>query len=139
MLNFLFEKLKENATANSFTYAVVTDEMLKEAEKNMGIKLPEEYCLFLKEFGHGGIGGIEVLGVGNNGDRVFETETLKYREYGLPEGLIVIENCDEWVYCLNTDNGNVVMWCYGENGYSVVYDDFITYLRDRTEDVLENM
>lgn len=139
MLTKLFNLLKENEENGFFTRAVVTDEMLKEAEKNMGIKIPKEYCLFLKEFGHGGIGGVEVLGVGENGDRVFETETLKYREYGLSEGLIVIENCDEWVYCLNTDNGNVVMWCYGENGYSVVYDDFITYLRDRTEDVLENM
>ena len=30
---------------------------------------------------------------------------LKYRTYGLPHNLIVIKNCDEWGYCIDSLNG----------------------------------
>lgn len=94
-MNKLYELIKQHESKGDFTYAIVTEKMLNEAEKRLGIKIPKEYRYFLEKFGHGGIGGIEVLGVGKNGSLIFEKETLKYRTYGLPDELIAIENCDE--------------------------------------------
>lgn len=55
---------------------------------------------YLSEYGHGGIGGIEVLGVGLDGSAVFEDVTLDNRGEGLPEDLVVVERCDEWLECM---------------------------------------
>ncbi len=139
MLNELYELIKQHESRGDFTYAVVTEDMLNKAEKRLGVRLPEEYKYFLKKFGHGGIGGIEVLGIGKNGVMIFEKETLRYRTYGLPNELIIVENCDEWVYCVNSLDGKVVMWSSGSSGYSQVFDNFETYLYDRVNDMLENM
>ena len=69
-----------------------------------------------------------------------EKETLKYRSYGLPNELIVIENCDEWLYCINSDDGKVVVWSKGDNnGYSKGFDNFEAYIYARINDMLENM
>lgn len=139
MLNELYELIKQHESRGDFTYAVVTEDMLNKAEKRLGVRLPEEYKNFLKKFGHGGIGGIEVLGIGKNGVMIFEKETLRYRTYGLPNELIIVENCAEWVYCVNSLDGKVVMWSRGSSGYSQVFDNFETYLYDRVNDMLENM
>ncbi len=139
MLNELYELIKQHESRGDFTYAVVTEDMLNKAEKRLEVRLPEEYRYFLKKFGHGGIGGIEILGIGKNGVMIFEKETLKYRTYGLPNELVIVENCDEWVYCVNSLDGKVVMWSRGSSGYSEAFDNFETYLYDRVKDMLENM
>lgn len=139
MLGELYASVKMYESIGDFTYADVTDEMLNGVEQRMNVKIPDEYKRFLKEFGHGGIGGLEILGVGKNGSLIFEKETLKYRAYGLPAELIVIENCDEWIYCVNSINGKVVMWSIRDSGYSEAFDSFKTYLYDRINDMLENM
>lgn len=138
-MNKLYELIKKRESKGDFTYAIVTEGMLDETEKRLGIKIPEEYRYFLEKFGHGGIGGIEVLDVGKNGSLIFEKETLKYRTYDLPNELIVIENCDEWVYCVNSINGKVVMWSRGDIEHSEKFDSFEKYLYGRVNDILENM
>lgn len=102
MRDYLYKTIKENENKGDFTYAEVTDSMLTKAEARLGLKLPNAYRWFLINFGQGGIGGIEVLGIGKNGKMNFVEETLKYRSYGLPKDVILIENCDEWVYCINS-------------------------------------
>lgn len=139
MVKELYTIIKQHESMGDFTHAHITDEMLDEAEKRMNVKFPEEYRQFLREFGHGGIGGIEVLGVGKNGSLLFEKVTLEYRAYGLPQELFVIENCGEWQYCINSDNGKVVMWSRGDFEYSEAYDDFEAYLYDRVNDMIESM
>ncbi len=139
MQDELYNLIKKYESKGDFTYAEVTDEMLTGAEERLSVIIPEEYKYFLKKYGHGGIGGIEVFGVGKNGVLIFEKETLKYREYGLPNELIVIENCDEWIYCLDTTNGKVVMWSRGKNEYKEVFEGFNIFLLDRTTDILENL
>lgn len=139
MLSELYALVKKHESPGDFTHADVTDEMLDRTEQRMGIKIPEEYRYFLKEFGHGGIEGIEILGIGKNGSLIFEKETLKYRTRGLPNELINIENCDEWLYCINSNSGKVVMWSRGNTEYSEVFDSFKAFYNDRVNDVLENM
>jgi len=64
-------------------------------------------------------------------------ETKKYRKLGLPKEFIVIENCDEWLYCIDSRNGEVVSWNQG--GISREYPDFDTYVLDRFEEAAENI
>ena len=72
-----------------FTYTTITNDQIEEAQKALGVKIPEQYLDFLRTYGHGGIGGIEIIGIGKSGKMLFLDETLKYREYGLDEKLIL--------------------------------------------------
>lgn len=139
MLDELYNIIKNNESKGDFTYVEVTNDMLNEAEKELKLKMPKEYVWFLQKFGHGGIGGIEVIGIGKNKTLAFVKETLKYRMYGLPSELIVIENCDEWVYCINSIDEKIVMWSQGNSRYTEAYDNFEAYLKDRINDMLENI
>lgn len=134
----LYLTIKENESKGDFTYANVTDRMLNEAETLLGLKIPNAYRWFIENFGQGGIGGIEVLGIGKNGKMVFVDETIKYRSYGLPKDVILIENCDEWVYCIQPQSGRVGMWSPGDEICNDTYESFEAYLLDRINDILEN-
>jgi len=135
--NRLARLIKQHESKGDFTHALVSGLQLEEAEQKLGIKLPDQYVDFLKQYGHGGIAGIEIIGIGINGNLLFVNETLKYRKYGLAANLVVIENCDEWLYCIDCNTGNVVSWSDGdvENSYSS-FDDF---LLDRFADAIENL
>lgn len=135
----LYREIKQNEEKGDFTHSVFTYDMLKEAEERLNIKLPLQYKDFLVCFGHGGIGGLEVLGVGNNNKLIFVESTLKFRKYGLPVNLITIENCDEWLYCINGNDSRIVMWSNDCKEVNTVYNDFNEYLEDRISDILENM
>lgn len=51
-----------------------------------------------------------------------------------------MENCDEWLYCIDSSNGKVVSWSpYDGDGVVEVYEDFDSYLLDRFNDAIENM
>ncbi len=138
LYDHLCTTIKENESRGDFTYAKLTDNMLAEAETRLNLKLPSAYRWFLTSFGQGGIGGIDVLRVGKTGKLVFVEETLKYRSYGLPADVILIENCDEWVYCIQTQSGRIGMWSPGDVKCKDVYESFEVYLWDRINDILEN-
>ena len=70
---------------------------------------------------------------------LFVRETLKQRENGLPENLMVIENCDEYVVCINADNGNIVSWSnYVNDGMIVKQTCFEDYFIDCIENAIGN-
>lgn len=138
MYEQLYNLLKQNDTEGYFSYATVDDEMLKNAETRLNVKIPPSYQWFLKTFGDGGIGGVEIFGVEKDGTMAFVDETLFLRTYGLPANLIAIENCDEWYYCI-TEDGTIVMWIPRSESVDTAYESFELYLMDRTNDVLENM
>lgn len=135
----LYNEIKKNEEKGDFTHTPITDKMIKEAEEKLNLKLPAQYKSFLEKFGHGGIGGLEILGVGSNNKLIFVETTLKYREYGLSVNLITIENCDEWVYCIDANNGKIVMWINNCKEVSEAYNSFDDYLEDRIQDILENI
>ena len=135
----VYSLIQKYETAGDFTHAVVTDEMLKQSETVLGVLIPEEYKYFLKEYGHGGIEGLEVLGIGKTGTKIFERETLKFRTYGMPDNLIIVENCDEWVYCIDTKNEKIVKWMMGMANYVEVFACFDEFLSSRINDMIENM
>ena len=103
--------------------------MLASAQRLLGVTIPQQYVEFLDEYGHGGVGGVEILGVGPTGTMLFLEATLRYRKYGLPNNLLVIEDCD---------TGEVVSWDPVE-GSIVDYSDFDAFLLDRAKDAIDNL
>ena len=122
---------------DSFTKIAPTQEMLAEAQQKLGFPLPEQFIEYLNAYSHGGV-GFEILGVGFDGSKAFLEETLEYREDGLPANLLVVENCDEWLYCIDANSGEVVSW-YFDDDLSVDYPCFDDYLLDRLNDAIENL
>lgn len=120
-----------------FTYSPISDEQLDAAQSLLNVILPIQYVDFLREYGHGGVGGVEVIGVGKDGTLLFVDKTLKFRGYGMPLNLVVIENCDEWIYCINSFDGSIVSWSVDE--IEEEYSDFDSYLLDRFMDAAENL
>lgn len=113
-------------------------EAIKNAEQELGFEIPESYIWFLKQYGHGGF-FFEFLGYGLTGNALFVGETLKERKNGLPEKLLVIENCDEYVVCINTDNGNIVSWSrYDNDGIIVKFASFEDYFIDCLNNAIDN-
>lgn len=138
MNELIIETIHKYEKPGDFTHAEVTDEMIANAEAILNIKLPEQYITFLKMYGHGGIGGLEVMGFGLTGRMIFVDATLDYREDDLPENLVVIENVDEWLTCIDCDTGKIVSWDF--SGYiKEDFDDFDEYLISQMKDVIENM
>lgn len=138
MNNNIIETIKKYEIKGDFNYASVTDDMISEAEKRLSVKLPTQYIDYIKMFGHGGIGGLEILGVGLTGRMIFVDSTMEYREDGLPENLVIIEHVDEWLMCLDCNSGKVVSWDF--TGYiKEEYDSFDEYLVDQMNNVIENM
>lgn len=68
------------------------------------LKLPESYKWFLYNYGSGGLYGVDILGVAKHNIATVVTETESYRDLGMSENLIVIEDIDEYAYCLDTSN-----------------------------------
>lgn len=83
MNNLINKTIKKYEQQGDFNYAKVSDEMIETAEKTLKVKLPKQYLDFIKMFGHGGIGGIETIGVGLTGRLIFVDTHL----------IIVKKNC----------------------------------------------
>lgn len=131
--------IKEYSDDGDFIGEVPNDEIINVAEKELGLNLPDEYKWFIKNYGQGGIGGVQILGVSKVNKPMFRDVTVEYRNYGLPNNLIVIENCDEWLYCLDTDTEKVIAWDRIRGVLGERYNTFLEFLADRFNDEIENM
>lgn len=134
----IVETINHYEGPGDFTHAKVSSEMILTAEKALNVTLPEQYIAFLQMFGHGGIGGLEILGFGLTGRMLFVETTLVYRNEELPENLVVIENIDEWLTCIDCNTGKIVSWDF--TGYiKEDYSCFDDYLIDQMNNAIENM
>ena len=93
-----------------FTGEISSDDIIEGAVTELGVNIPNDYKWFLKNYGQGGIGAVEILGISKINKPVFKDKTLEYRNHGLSDNLIVVENCDEWLYCIDVDTEKVVSW-----------------------------
>lgn len=123
---------------NSFNHAPFTDEERGNAQSKLGVALPDQYVTFLERYGHGGLDGFEILGMGLSGKNIFLEKTLEYRSFGLPRHLVVIENCDEWLECLDCETGEVVSWNMND-GIVRTFASFDDFLKDRIGNAIDNM
>ena len=104
----ILDLIRQYEKPGDFTYSTFSGIQVATAQNILALTVPVAYVEFLRMFGHGGICGIEIIGIGKTGKLLFVDETLKFRSYGLPDHLIVIENCDEWIYCIDSGNGHIV-------------------------------
>ncbi|MBU8785261.1 MULTISPECIES: SMI1/KNR4 family protein [Bacillus] len=77
--------IKENADADDFTGGI-SEGIISELEEKLQLNFPTSYKWFLKNYGSGGMYGIEVLGF-VNGKATVVDQTKDYRRYfNLPKG-----------------------------------------------------
>lgn len=119
-----------------------SEEDIRNAEEMLGLKFPQSYREFLKEYGSGGICGVEILGVqGNLGASVVKA-TERWRNIGLDIGLIVIEDSGEFVRCMysaDVNDNRVFSWIRGGGELSVRYDTFDDYTIDMFQEGIDNL
>ncbi|MFB0844492.1 SMI1/KNR4 family protein [Paenibacillus oleatilyticus] len=128
-------KLIKNAK-KSFFVGALDDAKIINIEDRLNVKFPDSYKWFLREYGTGGVIGVEIFGGGLRDIPTCVRETVDWRGYGLPEEFVVIENFGAGVYCLDTsriENGEcpVVDWEQGEGVATQEYDDFLSFLIER--------
>ncbi|NPC93608.1 SMI1/KNR4 family protein [Bacillus sp. WMMC1349] len=117
----------------------VTNEEISLSERKLRCKFPCEYKEFVKTFGSGGICGVDVLGVEKDGYASVVDETERFRRFGLPKKYLVIENVDEFVYCLDTEDGhNVIRWDDTSKKEVKRFDSFNEYLKDSFQEAIDN-
>lgn len=134
--------IAENIEKGYFTGGT-TENMVKQIEESLNINLSESYKWFLMNYGSGGIFGVNILGVGKSNNPIVVTETTEYRKYGLEKNLVIIEDCDEYFYCLDTSeliDGEcpVVSWDQHVGFDSIEANNFNDFLLERLSDAGES-
>lgn len=120
-------------------FGEITEESIVHAEKELGIAFPIAYRAFVHKFGFGGICGVDILGVGTNGYASVVNSTNRFRKLGLSHQYIVIENVDEFIYCLNTKGNNqVIRWDRISKEAVDRYTSFDAFLEDSFQEAIDN-
>ncbi|MED4816392.1 SMI1/KNR4 family protein [Bacillus atrophaeus] len=135
--------LAENAKEKDFTGGI-GEEKISKIEQDLQVTLPDSYKWFLRNYGSGGVYGIDLLGYDFGGASVVE-KTEEYRKYNkLPSGLVVIEHVDFFGYCLDTNKMNserecpVIIWSEFGGYKELDSADFIKFLYDRLLEMKDN-
>lgn len=112
----------------------VSGERIMEMETELALCFRQEYRKFLARYGMLLGFGVMILGCGKGAEASVVTETKRFREMGLSDQYIVIRDVDEWIYCLNNNDGTVSSWDRGSRKHLPVSPDFDSYvLKELTE------
>lgn len=122
-----------------FSGKILDENIIESAIKELNVNIPSDYRWFISNYGQGGIGGVDILGISKSNRAVFKDVTLEYRKYGLPNNLVVIENCDEWLYCIDTNTEKIVSWNRIDGVLGERYTTFLEFVIDRFNDEIENL
>ncbi|MGG3571862.1 SMI1/KNR4 family protein [Bacillus gobiensis] len=120
-----------------------SDKNIDEIEDSLNVKLPESYKWFLRKYGAGGMFGVLILGYNFDSASVVKRTEDYRRDYGLTDGLVVIEDIDIYSYCLDTNemtNGEcpVIVWDNLGGFENIEAESFIEFLYNRLQDKKEN-
>ncbi|MBL5783667.1 hypothetical protein B5V88_17500 [Heyndrickxia sporothermodurans] len=134
--------IKKNMELDDFTGGV-DGKQIDYVQDTLKLKLPESYKWFLNNYGSGGLYGVDILGVARSNIATVVMETERYRELGMNENLVVIEDVDEYAYCLDTSNMEnnecpVIAWNKqgGLDDYNTA-ENFYEFLSQRLLDAKE--
>lgn len=108
------------------------------SENILNVKLENEYKSYLMKYGMIMGFGVEILGFGKNGKSPLVEQTLRFRKMGLENNYIVIRNLDEWIYCLNVNNGDVSSWDAINKNHIIVSDSFNKYVVEELNEAKED-
>lgn len=95
--------IKMNMESDDFTGGV-DKKQVDYVQNILQLKLPESYKSFLTNYGSGGLFGVDILGVASSNIASVVIKTERYRDLGMSGNLVVIEDIDEYAYCLDTSN-----------------------------------
>lgn len=126
----MFEKLKKflEDDEECFVIGGIDETRIDEIERSLEIVFPQIYESFLNKFGLLIGYGVDILGCGKGAEASVVRETKRYRSLGLPDNFIVIQNVDEWVYCLDSTTGEVVSWDRDDKQFKLICNNFEEYL-----------
>ena len=136
MFKELDKFIKKNQS-NIIVTGGVTDEEINSLEKRLELEFREEIREYLHQYGIIIGYGVEILGCGKNGESTLVRETERFRKLGLSDEYIVIRNADEWIYCLNNNDGIVSSWDRKEKNHLIKSDNFEQYILDEMVDAKE--
>nr|WP_085994343.1 SMI1/KNR4 family protein [Oceanobacillus senegalensis] len=136
------EKLITDNMETGYFTGGIEKKLVDKIEEDLDILLPNSYKHFLMKYGSGGIFGVDILGAGKTDQPFVVTETEKYRQKGLEKDLVLIEDCDEFLYCLDTsemvnEECPVVSWDQHEGIDSIESANFCKFLLERFIDSKE--
>jgi hypothetical protein len=117
---------------------------VKRIESVLELNLPEDYAWYLQEYGSGGIGGADILGVGFGKSLKAVNTTRRWQDLGLPDTGLVIYDAGEFAYflCLereDPDYGKVLRWDQGSKKSQLKYPDFLSCVADLFQEELKNL
>lgn len=123
---------------NAFLGKRATDAEITQAEQKLALKIPDPFIWFLKEYGCGGY-WFDIMGYCKNGKPEFVEITLEQRKNGLPEKYIIIEDCDEFYYCIDSVSGKISSWSqYDKDGIRERFDNFYEFFKDNLQNAMDN-
>ncbi len=126
----------------AFFVGKADDSKIHEIEIELGVKLPNCYKWFLKEYGHGGVTGTEIIGNGLAAIPACISATKDWRNFGLQNYLVVIEDeGTDWIICLDTsrmesDECPVVDWKQNCGIGKEYFKTFLVFFEERLREAL---
>lgn len=129
----IIKNIIDSVGNNALFVGKADEKRILEIEGLLEVKLPNSYKWFLKEYGHGGINGFDILGNGLAPLPSCVRATLNWRKHGLPKNFVVLEDTEtDWMYCIDTskmENGEcpVVDWGIFDGLTRTTYDTFFDY------------
>ncbi|MES5922039.1 SMI1/KNR4 family protein [Bacillus cereus group sp. RP37] len=125
----------------------VNEDTIREAARMLSITFPITYHCFLKQYGSGGLDGMDIHGCETTAaDSSVVYHTKLYREtYNLPGQYIVLNDIDGTVTCLDTNQMKdgecpVVFWSrFSKELYTITYENFSDYLLDSLHESIDNL
>lgn len=110
------DKILEAYQQHTYCYGGISDKYIEEAENILGMRLPQEYIEFLKQYGALEFGSVEIYGlmepaIAGIPDMIWTTSALR-KKYGLPISYAVI-GYDGFggYYCLDLSKRSVAGSC----------------------------
>jgi len=142
-MNETIAKMVKEYEEDSLIFGEATEEAIQNAENTLCLKFPKDYREFVKVYGSGGIGGVQIEGVEGNGASVV-TATQRYRKLGLAESMLVVMDSGEFIDCLDTsESGSAVYRLYrtgaGLSDRRKDYDSFTEFVIDEFQEAIDNI
>ena len=141
MMNAKLVTMIESYQEEKDFFGQVSENDILAAEKSLDLRFPGEYREFIREYGSGGICGVDIEGIqGDKGASVVGA-TERYRRLGLNQAVVVLQDMGESVMCMDTsdDDEKVYSWDRVRKQLQPRYPSFHEYLLDYFQEGIDNM
>ncbi|WP_160680565.1 SMI1/KNR4 family protein [Clostridium sp. C8-1-8] len=143
----LREKLKDLITIyydEGLFIGSIDQSLIDDIEIKLRVTLPESYKWYVKNYGSGGI-GTHIIGAVTKQNLPVVNSTERYRCYNMPDGLVVVADVGEWVYCLDTNRMKncecpVITWSmHDKDGIIDINNNFYEFLLESLNEAIDNL